>query len=307
MLPRVIECVILNNEIDLLEERLYQSYDCIDLFVIVESEQTFSSNKKPLSYLTNEHKFLTWKDKIRYFVCPSDDKLKLWQYEWFQRNYIVECLKELNCTDEDIIFISDVDEFININNVLKFKDKIPFRFETAFYYYFSNLKTFEIHNTNICVYWKDIKDIFIGNRELYLKIFPEYLPEKEETKFGKHLSYMFGYDIEKYQNKISSFSHSEYNNYYYKNPIRLKYLINAKKDIFERSEVNYEITKPQGFITVGLQKHNSYYSTIVYTQFAFIIKFYIFLLRNFYFLDRRTRYLIKRLPEKITMLFFKRG
>jgi beta-1,4-mannosyl-glycoprotein beta-1,4-N-acetylglucosaminyltransferase len=298
MEQKIVECLIFNNEIDLLVERLHKSYDYADKFVIVESEQTFSGKVKSLSFKKNEKRFLKWKDKIEYFVCPPNYSLKLFDFECYQRNYILECLKQIKCSDKDIIFISDVDEFININNILTFKDSIPFRFETSFYYYFSNLKTNQIHKLNICVYYRDIKNKNIGNRDLYLSMFPKCLVESE-LDFGKHFSFLFGFNAKKYQDKITSFSHSEYDNYYYKDPIRLKYFINAKKDILERNDFLYQIDNHYDFISPGLKKYETYQTSIIFAKFSVIVKCYIFILQKSFFWGKRIKIIGKRLGLRL--------
>jgi hypothetical protein len=282
---KIFDCFTFNNELDILEFRLEQLYESVDQFVLVESRQTHTGTSKPLHFYENMVRFSKWKDKISYFECPIDSNMSSWTYENYQRDYIRQCLYKLRVIDDDIVFISDVDEIINVNNVLKFSDYIPMRIEMPFYYYFSNLRGSEMWDLTICCHWKDIKDRQIGDRLKYKIMFHQLLND-QESKNGGHLSYMFGYSIDRYREKISSFAHGEFNNFYYKNSIRLKYCISSRKDIYERSWINFDIDDSNeitpDFCITRKNIFESYYPINYSKVDIFFINKYIYLLRLFY-------------------------
>lgn len=108
----IYDCFTFFNELDLLEIRLNILNDIVDKFVIVEGTKTFKGNDKPLNFKANEERFEKFKDKIIYVVFndyPESDNP--WLYENLQRNAIAQGL--VNCNDDDIILISDLDEIIN--------------------------------------------------------------------------------------------------------------------------------------------------------------------------------------------------
>ncbi|WP_270518113.1 beta-1,4-N-acetylgalactosaminyltransferase [Megamonas funiformis] len=113
----IYDCFTFFNEIELLEWRLKLLNDVVDYFVIVESNITFQHKEKPFNLLTNYDKLEKYKKKIRYIKVndyKNDDKNNDeldWSVEIYQRNAILRGLYD--CKDDDIIFISDIDEFIN--------------------------------------------------------------------------------------------------------------------------------------------------------------------------------------------------
>lgn len=53
----IVDCFTFFNEFDILEIRLHEMDPWVDLFVLVESAETFSGNSKPLWFEENQHRF----------------------------------------------------------------------------------------------------------------------------------------------------------------------------------------------------------------------------------------------------------
>jgi len=292
---KIFDCFTFNNELDILEFRLEKLYTNVDKFVLVESKQTYTGKTKPLYFKEAKNRFKKWEDKISFFECTVNSEMDHWTYEHYQRNFIRECLVELECDDNDIVFISDIDEIVNISHILSALPCSSFRIEMPFYYYFTNLRASEMWDFVVCCQWGDIKNIPIGDRLKYASMFP-VLFRDSENKNGGHFSYLFGYSVQKYKQKISSFSHSEFNNFYFKNRVRLKYCISKKSDIYERSWMRFEVTNAStesfNLKDYGMLE-NSYYP-IFYTPLQVIfIKKYIYFLRLIYRILIRTKFLKK--------------
>jgi len=106
----IVDCFTFFNEFDLLEIRLHELDPWVDRFVLVESAETFSGNKKPLWFEKNKHRFESFLPKITYLVSPLAEKPKTdWDRQINQRDYATHILAAI-CVDEDLIMISDVDE-----------------------------------------------------------------------------------------------------------------------------------------------------------------------------------------------------
>jgi hypothetical protein len=94
--------IILNDELDFVKLQLDVNYDYVDKFVITESEQTYSGNKKENHFYKNRDVFSKYNDKIIYLDVnldyfeliknypPNIGKLDLdiWSREQRQRNYL---------------------------------------------------------------------------------------------------------------------------------------------------------------------------------------------------------------------------
>lgn len=121
----IVDCLYLLNEIDLLEIRLNILDKYVDKFIIIESDETFSGVAKPLNFKLNEERFAKWRHKIIYFIVndyPQDEKLyemalkspntgdkeDKWLTEFYQKESLQKALIRLG--DEDLVFVSDIDE-----------------------------------------------------------------------------------------------------------------------------------------------------------------------------------------------------
>ena len=62
--PKIYDCFLFFNELELLEIRLNVLNDVVDYFVLVESTKTFTNHDKPLHYQENKEKFKDFNDKI---------------------------------------------------------------------------------------------------------------------------------------------------------------------------------------------------------------------------------------------------
>jgi beta-1,4-mannosyl-glycoprotein beta-1,4-N-acetylglucosaminyltransferase len=227
---KIYDCFLFSSELDLLKIRLSYLYDQVDYFVLVESGRTLTNSEKKLYYHENRHLFEKFQDKIIHIVAESND-LPAWEYEFFQRNSIKQGLK--SCNPDDLIFISDVDEIVNISEVVQRNILKPTLVELSMYYYYLNFKVGTIWLYNLVSPYRYIKDVHIGDRNTYTS-FVEVTLNNVENVYGWHFSYLFGNDIESYKSKIRSFSHQEFNTPYYLNTQRLQACIYFGIDLFER-------------------------------------------------------------------------
>ena len=142
------------NELDILEIRLNILNDYVDKFVIVEANDTFSGKSKPLYYKENETRFEKWHNKIIHHVMtdyPNDSEIyqkalispnvgdgaENWIREFYQKESVIRPLSE--CDDNDIVFVSDVDEIWNPKIEFSIQDGIVFRpIQTAYPFYLNN-------------------------------------------------------------------------------------------------------------------------------------------------------------------------
>lgn len=110
---KIFDCFTFNDENELLEIRLNELNKYVDFFVIIEFGETHQGTKK--SKNIDKRIINKFRDKIRYFFFDRfDENLGAWQKESFQRNKILEGIKDSE--NEDIIIVSDVDEIPNLHN-----------------------------------------------------------------------------------------------------------------------------------------------------------------------------------------------
>ena len=123
---KIYDCFQFFNEDTVLDLRLNILHDQVDFFIIVESTTNHQGKEKKLNFDIN--KFQKFKEKIIYIVVDdtleSIKKPHLGQnslVERHQRNSISRGLK--NCSDDDLVIISDVDEIPNLNKINQFNKK----------------------------------------------------------------------------------------------------------------------------------------------------------------------------------------
>ena len=105
---RVYDTFIFYNELDLLEIRLRELYDHVDVFVLCESNLTLTNHPKPYIFEENEKRFRPWMDKIRHVKYTSLADNNYWNNADLQRDAIIKGLDDAD--DRDIVIYSDVDE-----------------------------------------------------------------------------------------------------------------------------------------------------------------------------------------------------
>lgn len=106
---RVFDCFPLFNEIELLELRLNELWNVVDVFVIVEAKQTFTGNPKPMCMLEHKERLAKYMHKIRYVIVDDfPPGMTNWGKEEFQRNQIQKELSD--ALPDDVVIFSDLDE-----------------------------------------------------------------------------------------------------------------------------------------------------------------------------------------------------
>jgi beta-1,4-mannosyl-glycoprotein beta-1,4-N-acetylglucosaminyltransferase len=125
---KIYDCFYFFDELDLLEIRLNILDNYVDQFVLVEAKETFNGKPKPLFYEQNKDRYTKWNHKIKHYVVEdfpnnriilekalaspnTGNKEHWWVREFYQKESLINALTD--CSDDDLIFISDVDEIWN--------------------------------------------------------------------------------------------------------------------------------------------------------------------------------------------------
>lgn len=219
---KVIDAFTFFDELDLLEIRLNILNEKVDYFLIVESTQTFSGIKKSLHYLENLERFSKWKHKILHYIVedyPFDNliykfalnsintgKLKehWWVREFYQKESLIKGLQQFG--DEDVVFVSDLDEIWNPDLEISVVDGEVYRPSQEAYHYYLNNRT---DQSGSC---------WTGTRFSNLRTLRKYGPNHMRTEFyaksipvensGWHFTYMGG--ERGAVTKIDAYQHPEY-------------------------------------------------------------------------------------------------
>lgn len=240
---KIIDCFTFYNELDILYYRLAALYDYVDFFILVEARLTHAGNPKPLFYMENEHLYERFRDKIIHMVVDLPFKAPninynnndQWANENAQRNKIKEGLatEMLGLTDNDLVIISDVDEIIDPQRLVEFRDG-----RLVAYNGFSLVQDMYYYNLTCKNAWFWSKAKIVSYKYILQKTPEEIrqgnLPLLE--KGGWHLSY-FG-DVAYIKNKLREFGHQEYNSPDYTDDQVISERLSAGVDLFGRGYVN---------------------------------------------------------------------
>ena len=259
---KIYDCFNFFNELDILEIRLNTLKDCVDYFVIVESNITHSGEDKPFYFEENKDRFSEFLDKIisyKVYDTPNDfsnlnesdfegeDLSKIYNYiisqtnrfdrntqldygrDFFQKESVRRPL--LACEDDDVIIISDADEVPNpeiLKNLknLDLKDNIYSLSQPMYSYHVNTMSDPNWYGSKLGLY-KNIKNLSFneirGDQSLSIKI----------PNGGWHFSFMGG--EKKIIEKIEAYSHQEFNNDHIK--CNVKNNIENDQDIFFRGQL----------------------------------------------------------------------
>lgn len=230
----IIDTFLLFNELDLLEIRLSILDPVVDKFVIVESTKTFKGDPKPLNFDIN--RYAKWKDKIHYHVVDEISEEEWneakrspnvgagehwWLREYAQKEQILKALASMSLKDDDIIFVSDLDEIWNPEAIFSIGynfqyecDKVYRPIQTAYHYYLNNRSDQDING------WVGTR---FGTYKTLKKYGVNHFRTEREVKSipiengGWHFSFIGGTEVIKY--KIESYGHQEHNTESIKNNI----------------------------------------------------------------------------------------
>lgn len=177
----VVDLFYFLNELDLLEIRLSILDDYVDKFILIEATETFSGLERELVYEKNKGRFKKWHNKIEYYVVsdyPMDSKLcdmalnspntgsgeHYWVREFYIKESAQKAIKGLN--DNDIVFISDIDEIWNPKLTYAPQGKEVLKPKQLPYLYYLNQRTDEDWlgwSGTICTRYENIKNGVINH------------------------------------------------------------------------------------------------------------------------------------------------
>ena len=205
--PLVYDCFLFLNEEEVLDIRLHEMGPYVDKFVIVESAETFRGNAKPFNFAQWAPRFAPFKDKIIYVCIEGSFRTQSpWDRETYQRNQIMRGLGD--CKDDDIIFISDVDEIVRGTDMAKVIAPLS-RGEQPFVGVLQTYHSNYLNGTPSSELWCGPVATTFG----YLKkTSPQHMRNMRGTGFtimkgGWHFTWQGGVEADLY--KLGAYSHAE--------------------------------------------------------------------------------------------------
>lgn len=221
----IIDCFPFFNELDLLEIRLNELKNIVDVTVLVESPLTFTGKIKPLYFDENKDRFKEFNIEHVIFYDYEDGTNPMLQ-EKAQKQYGIDYVFNNIFSKGDILIFGDCDEIPNHEIIEKAinGDWESARLVMILFYYYMNcveIPTGRIHrNTRL---------LRPGKRFEYNS---NQRDKTDMTIFGAGWHFSFLGDI-KY--KLESYNHApEYNKPPFNTPEHIKKCVSDGKDLFNR-------------------------------------------------------------------------
>mgnify|MGYP006145425075 FL=1 len=236
----IYDCFQYFNEDHIVDLRLNILNEHVDYFIISESTKTHQGNNKKLNF--NIENFPKFRKKIRYLVADYKKDKNFDKHtggespiEQHQRNSLIEGIR--NAHDEDLIILSDSDEIPDLTKLDEIKkNKKYIAFSQRMFMYKLNLQNLDESN------WIGSKITKKKNintmqelRNLKFKKYPFWRIDKKKIqiiKGGWHFSFLQKPDD--IINKITSYSHGEFNKPEIINKKGIEEKIKSGQDIFNR-------------------------------------------------------------------------
>lgn len=238
---KVYDCFSFFNELDLLEIRLNILNDVVDHFVLVEANVTHSNKDKPYYYEENKERFAKFAHKIIHIkvdnLTREEGWTKAWERESGQRNAFIQGLT--NCTDEDIVIVSDLDEIPNPDVIRQYDPSTGYSSLTQrLFNYYLNMEDVSEWNAAKILTYKELKTFpHIENVREYLNDRPmQIIPNA-----GWHFSYLGG--SKAIEAKVNAFLHQEFNQPEFNNQENIQQCMKTGDDIYHRRTEKLKMAK----------------------------------------------------------------
>ncbi|XP_054154217.1 beta-1,4-mannosyl-glycoprotein 4-beta-N-acetylglucosaminyltransferase-like [Oppia nitens] len=204
---KVIDAFIFSIELDLLEIRLNELWPYVDLFVVLESNKTFTGKSKRLYLRENMNQFLWAKDKLRYHSYNGLVDLESGESPFKNENQMRTQMTKIiskYATNGDIIISSDVDEIPSQQTIQLVKEctgfPVAMHLQLNMYLYsfeFSVDDEYETRSAHITQYNQKTFSFSHSKSRQYIL-----------TDSGWHCSFCFRY-LSDFIFKMTSYSHND--------------------------------------------------------------------------------------------------
>jgi beta-1,4-mannosyl-glycoprotein beta-1,4-N-acetylglucosaminyltransferase len=240
---KIYDLFLIGAELDWLEIRLHELAPVVDYFVIVESVHTFTNRPKPLFLRDNWSRFSHFSHQIIYRVVETDvmHNESTWDREHFQRNSLLDDVFPSLVGYQapnlgDVLIVSDVDEIpkpdtLTLLRNCDFPDRVTLR--SHFFYY-----SFQWQHVN-GDWWHPQATFYQGDATVKPEDLRMTGAAMEIENSSWHCSSCFS-TVAEMQTKITSFSHTEYDQPDFKEASQIVRRVRNGVDLFDRESEQYE-------------------------------------------------------------------
>lgn len=275
------------NELDMLELRLEMLDPYVDHFVIVECVETFSGKPKPTYVSDNFDRYQKYHHKITLHVTENplgsfeDARSRVtdesyhpierqaclqaltsnnvppgelhWLKEFYQKELLRLALIKSPISDEDVCFVSDLDEVWNPDlDYAKLHDRKIYKLRQLSYSLYLNNRSSEPWAGTLVTKYKNIKNSCLNHLRTPSKTEYDYIDNG-----GWHFTFMGGKD--QIKKKIEAYGHQEYNTEQVKSNIENR--LEENRDVLGRNHFNFWVdeTDLPMYLKENRHKYQNYF------------------------------------------------
>ena len=234
----IIDCFPFYNEFDLLDVRLNELRDVVDVFVLSEATRTFRNKPKPLYFDQAKDRYKEF--DIEHIIIDSYDGIDPDKHKTMmdlgQKHKALNIMMErVGPQKDDMLIISDCDEIPRAEVVRQVAQDSTWEaimpMMPLYYYYFNHVCT--------SMKWRGGKWYRYNGRRLKHRRYKN--ADRRVKNAGWHFSYFD--DAEGIRQKIGSISHIEFDCPPYNTIEHIEGKLRDGGDLFDRGRYRFEITE----------------------------------------------------------------
>jgi len=234
----IIDCFPFFNELDLLEVRLHELQDVVDVFVLSEATLTFTGKPKPLYYQENQDRFAGFADRIRHVVVSDYRGMNKSDPRSMDRGQKQRGLDWMHHTlspgPSDVVIMSDADEIPRASTVRQAAEETGWStamIEMPLFYYYMNCQAQGRPGS-----WRNPR-LIRPNKRIHYNSTRKGPHDQDYWNAGWHFSFLHD-TVADIQYKLKSYTHApQYGNLRDED---VQGRIDQGQDIFGRKRYHFE-------------------------------------------------------------------
>ena len=241
----IIDCFPFFNELDLLEIRLNELKDVVDVFVLSEATLTFTGKFKPLYFNENKERFKEF--NIHHVIVDNYDGMNTANTRSMDREQkqcgIDAMIQTFQPGKDDIIILSDCDEIPRAEKVLEASKgdwEVAAMAEMQLFYYYMNCRCLGRSGS-----WRNPRFVR-GREDIHYNSTRKGRSDKDYWGTGWHFSFLGGLENIKY--KMDSWTHDELNKPPYNTEKFIREQMTTGGDLFGRKRYKFEFTSDVSYL-----------------------------------------------------------
>lgn len=255
----IIDCFPFYNELDLLEIRLHELAEVVDVFVLSEATLTFTGKPKPLYFQENQDRFSEFADRICHVVVDDYAGINTASPRFMDRGQkqrgVNVMLEKFKPSVNDMIILADCDEIpksTTVRQASRWANWSAAALDLRLYYYWMDCRATRP--------WQAAR-LLRTTGPIRFHRTRGYSTDLVCWDAGWHFSFLGG--VANIQDKLAAYTHApEFDRPPYNDAAHIQHAIEAGQDVFLRSRYKFrfesDLTYLPRYVTENMDKFAQY-------------------------------------------------